>query len=270
MLTPAETASYHADGLVIPKFRFDDSVQQHLSQLAQATLEQTTGQRPESINCPYLENWTEGLTPDICQRWLEIAGHPEIVSRVKSILGKNIILWGGQFFCKPATDGLEVPWHQDGDYWPIKPLNTCTVWLAIDDADSGNGCMRYIPGSHKAKTIFPSSVDDREDLALNQVTHADAFDVSTARDDELQSGEFSLHDVYLVHGSAPNRSARRRAALVLRFMSADSLYDRSTQLGSGTAHYNTRFPVRPIYLVSGDAGNNNDDFLRRHPVLGSR
>lgn len=268
MLTQAEIETYHKDGLVKPNFRFSADMRQTLSQLTRTTLARTVGQRPESINCPHIDNWTEGLDADICNGWLAVAGHHDIVARVKSVIGDNIILWGGQFFCKPATDGMEVPWHQDGDYWPIRPLNTCTVWLAIDDADSGNGCMRYIPGSHQQQTIFPSFIDNRQDLVLNQVTSQEAFDVSIARDDQLQSGEFSLHDVYLVHGSAPNTSARRRAALVLRYMSADSRYDRTIDPGGGTAHYNTRFPVRPIYLVSGDPGDNDDEYLRRHPSLG--
>ena len=196
MLTQAEIETYRKDGLVKPNFRFSVDMRQTLSQLTRTTLARTVGQRPESINCPHIDNWTEGLDADICNGWLAVAGHHDIVARVKSVIGDNIILWGGQFFCKPATDGMEVPWHQDGDYWPIRPLNTCTVWLAIDDADSGNGCMRYIPGSHQQQTIFPSFIDNRQDLVLNQVTSQEAIDVSIARDDQLQSGEFSLHDVY--------------------------------------------------------------------------
>jgi ectoine hydroxylase-related dioxygenase (phytanoyl-CoA dioxygenase family) len=47
-------------------------------------------------------------------------------------------------FCKPAVIGHEVPWHQDGQYWPIRPRATVTAWIALD-----NGCMRVIPGSHR-------------------------------------------------------------------------------------------------------------------------
>ena len=43
-----------------------------------------------------------------------------------------MILWGGQLFCKPAHTGLEVPWHQDGQYWPITPLATCSSISVLD------------------------------------------------------------------------------------------------------------------------------------------
>ena len=167
-------------------------------------------------------------------------------------------------FCKPARIGLEVPWHQDGEYWPISPLKTCSVWLAIDDATIDNGCMRYIPGSHKECKLFPHREDLRNDLVLNQVTEEAYFDADTARNDELLAGQFSLHDVFLIHGSQPNRSANPRAAFVMRFMPAASLWDRTSDKDSGSAHYQTHFSTRPIYLMRGDAGANME-LISRHP-----
>ena len=46
---------------------------------------------------------------------------------VSGVIGDDLILWGAQVFCKPASGGFETPWHQDGHYWPIRPLATCTV-----------------------------------------------------------------------------------------------------------------------------------------------
>ena len=66
---------------------------------------------------------------------------------VEAPIGPDVILWGCRIFCKPGGDGLEVPWHQDGHYLPIRPLATCTVWLALDRSDVGNGCLRVTPPS---------------------------------------------------------------------------------------------------------------------------
>ena len=124
--------------------------------------------------------------------------------------------------------------------------------------------MRYIPGSHKTGELFPHRQDERDDLVHNQVTEEAYFDADIARDDELRGGEFSLHDVFLVHGSQPNRSDKRRAAYVLRFMPASSLWDRTTDKQSGSAHYQTHFSTRPIYLMRGTAGANTK-LISRHP-----
>jgi ectoine hydroxylase-related dioxygenase (phytanoyl-CoA dioxygenase family) len=64
--------------------------------------------------------------------FLDLARDPEIVDLVSGVIGDDVILWGCHVFCKPAGDGYETPWHQDGHYWPIRPLATCTVWVALE------------------------------------------------------------------------------------------------------------------------------------------
>ena len=262
-LSPQEKNVYQKEGLVKPDYSLPRETVERMLILTERTLAATVGQPSESIVCPYLPGWN-GLPEQITREWLELSGIPEIVECVASVLGPDLILWGGQLFCKSAHTGLEVPWHQDGQYWPITPLKTCSVWLAIDDVNTENGCMRYIPGSHRKRELFPHREDQREDLVLNQATEESCFDEATAKDDELQAGCFSLHDVFLIHGSQPNRSAKRRAAYVLRFMPASSLWDRSTAKESGSAHYQTHFSTRPIFLLRGNAGANTE-LISRHP-----
>ena len=120
-----------------------------------------------------------------------------------------------------------MPWHQDGRYWPIRPLATCTVWVALDRSGPENGCMRYIPASHRNGHVYRHRRDARPDLALDLVLEDGEADMDAARDVVLQTGMMSLHDVYLVHGSNPNRSGKRRAGLAMRYMPATSHFDRS-------------------------------------------
>ena len=67
-----------------------------------------------------------------------------------------------------AGDGMEVPWHQDGHYWPIRPLATCTAWVALDDSTVENGCLRVIAGSHREQSLLEHERDNREGLVLNR------------------------------------------------------------------------------------------------------
>ncbi|HLQ43143.1 MAG TPA: phytanoyl-CoA dioxygenase family protein, partial [Planctomycetaceae bacterium] len=78
----------------------------------------------------------------------DLITNPRIVDCVADILGPNLIGWGSHFFCKMPQDGKSVAWHQDASYWPLTPSKTVTVWLAIDDADRQNACMKFIAGSH--------------------------------------------------------------------------------------------------------------------------
>ncbi|MDZ4687160.1 MAG: phytanoyl-CoA dioxygenase family protein [Planctomycetaceae bacterium] len=150
----------------------------------------------------------------------DILCEPRIVDAVSDLLGENVIGWGSHFFCKMPGDGKAVAWHQDASYWPLSPSKAVTVWLAIDDADVENACMRFVAGSHHhgAMTFRPS--DPNEHNVLNQ-TIDDVERYGHFVDDELLAGEFSIHSDLLLHGSEANVSNRRRCGLTLRYAAAD-------------------------------------------------
>ena len=82
--------------------------------------------------------------------------------------GENLIGWGSHFFCKLPHDGKRVSWHQDASYWPLTPSKAITAWLAIDDADVGNACMRFIPGSHVLGHLTYTLTENDDANVLNQ------------------------------------------------------------------------------------------------------
>ena len=73
----------------------------------------------------------------------DLMHHPKILAYVHDLLGPELIGLASHYFCKMPKDGTTVSWHQDASYWPLTPSKTVTVWLAIDDADIDNGCMRF-------------------------------------------------------------------------------------------------------------------------------
>ena len=140
--------------------------------------------------------------------------------RSASLLGENVIGWGSHFFCKMPQDGKQVAWHQDASYWPLSPSKAVTCWLAVDDADVENACMRFVSGSHHhgAMTFRPS--DPAEHNVLNQ-TIENVEQYGQFVDDCLKAGEISLHSDLLLHGSEANMSDRRRCGLTLRYAPVD-------------------------------------------------
>ena len=150
----------------------------------------------------------------------DILTEPRIVDYVSDLLGENVIAWGSHFFCKMPHDGKAVAWHQDASYWPLSPSKAVTVWLAIDDADRENACMKFVAGSHHHghMTYRPSSPDEHN--VLNQtIDDPEAFGQIVY--DELRAGQVSMHSDLLLHGSEANDSDRRRCGLTLRYCSAD-------------------------------------------------
>jgi Phytanoyl-CoA dioxygenase (PhyH) len=154
-------------------------------------------------------------------RVYDLLTEPRIVACVKDLLGENVIAWGSHYFCKMPRDGKAVAWHQDSSYWPLTPTKAVTVWLAIDDADVENACMRFLPRSHLHGHIPYRTSTDGEGNVLDQTVENPEQYGGPPVDVELQAGGISIHSDLLLHGSEANHSDRRRCGLTLRYCTAD-------------------------------------------------
>ncbi|MFZ4662177.1 MAG: phytanoyl-CoA dioxygenase family protein [Caldilineaceae bacterium] len=212
MLTQEQIAAYNRDGYVkgLRVFSTEEITEQrrYFDDLLAKVI--AKGGNSYSISTAHL---TYGKVYDLLT-------HPRIVAYVKDILGDNVVGWGSHYFCKMPHDGKRVSWHQDASFWPMTPSKTVTVWLAIDDADVENACMRFVPGSHHYGHLTYHLSEETENNVLNQtVDNADQFGEPV--DDVLQAGEISLHSDLLLHGSEANDSDRRRCGLTLRYCATD-------------------------------------------------
>ena len=178
-------------------------------------------------------------------------------------LGSNFALWNSSLFAKPARNGLETPWHQDGEFWPIRPLATCTVWIAIDEANKQNGCLRIIRGSHKNRRLRKHNTVNDKKFTLHQVLDPREYDEVDAVDLELKRGQISLHDVYLLHGSKANESSKSRRGMTLRYMPTTSVFDRRV---ANELHENlgvVNHSERSLFLMRGVDESKLNDFRLR-------
>ena len=233
MLTKKQIASYQEDGFVIPDFKMPendllDIENKHFDLIKEY---------PEYINyCPAI------LLKD--ETFLKYCMNAQILKFVEQLIGNHFALWNSSFFAKPAYNGFETPWHQDGQYWPISPLATCTVWLAIDDANEENGCLRFIKGSHKDKKLKQHSRNNKTNLTLHQELSKEELDESNKVSLILKRGQISLHDVYMVHGSKENKSPKSRRAMTMRFMPLTSKFNHDFVFDS-----DPKFKINKIYPI---------------------
>ncbi len=171
----------------------------------------------------------EGRFPFI----LDLAKTPAILDLVEGILGPNISLFNSQLVFKDPGDG-EYFWHQDAiaNYAEFlhpaavpagMPL-TLRMWLAIDDADRGNGTLRIAPGSHRRGLLHHELARWRDYDGAPQIPPS-VFDASDAPYIELKAGEFCLFHDCAVHGSDPNSSKRRRWAVAIHYTRPDVRFD---------------------------------------------
>ena len=256
-LQPDEIARYRSEGWLVPRWRLPTAQVATMREALDELLRRNPGVRPEKLVSAHIEQaGAPGATDNGegvrgVAAFLDLARDPEIVDLVSGVLGDDVILWGAHVFCKPAGEGYETPWHQDGHYWPIRPLATCTLWLALEPSTRANGCLRVIPGSHRGQVLHPHLHEDRPDLTLQQRLAAGAFDEAAAVNIELQPGQMSLHDVHMIHGAAANTSTQRRTGIALRYMPATSHFDRRLKPVDGQTGVAVNFAQRPLWLLKG-------------------
>jgi hypothetical protein len=261
-LTAEEKRFYGAQGYVVPGWRLAQAKVDAMRSALDKLIADNPGIRPEKLVSAHLEDGAEGVKGS--RAFLDLARDPELVELVSGAIGEDVILWGCQVFCKPGGDGLETPFHQDGHYWPIRPLATCTAWIALDPSTRENGCLRVVPGSHAGKKLYSHLREDRDDLVLTNRISDPAFDEKTAVDIELEPGQMSLHDVYMIHGATVNRSPRRRAGVAIRYMPGTSVFDRELMPASRTSGYLVDFSSRPLWLLKGRDRTGRNDFRIGH------
>ena len=245
MLSPVEVERYERDGYVVPDYRLPLETIEAIK----ADHARLVARHPEFADyCSSLFVYDLGF--------LNYARHPGILDMVAQLIGPDIALWNSSLFAKPARVGTRTPWHQDGEYWPIRPLATCTVWIALDASTRENGCLRFLPGTHRGRTLASHHHNDAAGNALPLELDAEHVDESKAVDVELQPGQVSLHDVYLMHGSEPNTSGHPRRGMTLRFMPTSSVYHHDLRNNAVDAQ-------RTVFLLRGTDRSGHNDFRLR-------
>lgn len=135
------------------------------------------------------------------------------------LLGGAVRFWHDQLFCKPANHGGVVAWHQDYSYWTrTKPVAHLTCWIGLDDSTEENGCLQYIPGSHRWDLLPITGLAGDMDSIKEVLTDDQWEQMQNPVAIEMKQGQASFHHPFLVHGSKQNHSSRPRRAIVINMV----------------------------------------------------
>lgn len=151
-------------------------------------------------------------------------------SIARQLHGDDMVYDYDQLLAKPPFhEDAIFEWHQDLAYWPVTPdTRTATLWLALDASTPENGCMRFVPGSHREPKL-------REHTAQSN-KREDSHTISTRLEesDEVRCvpilrGDATVHGERVLHGSGGNISNGWRRAYVVAFRSAETVKEERRQ-----------------------------------------
>lgn len=182
-LSQSELEKFHRDGYIGPFDLYQkDEMERSLQTLRPKLLNTKKAiysQDKAVSGITNLSNYDRHLDVDF------LAAHitrPEIVDRVSSILGRDTLCWRSEFFPKyPGDEGTD--WHQADNFsnvagskhpqivWPEDAQfgGTITVWAAFTEATIENGCLQFIPGTHRTMNYDESKTMDYQSDAINKM-----------------------------------------------------------------------------------------------------
>jgi len=228
-ISEADVASFHENGYLagVPVLD-DDQVEQLRTELARLTNPDHPGrewwyefhsnesQDPERVLFHALGAWR--IEPG----FHDILWHPAVTVPASQLLGGAVRFWHDQLFCKPPHHGGVVAWHQDFSYWTRTwPMAHLTCWIGLDDTDESNGCLLYVPGSHKWDLLPITGLAGDMDAIRAAVSPEQWVALQEPVPIKLRRGEAAFHHPLMVHGSSTNSSDRPRRATVINVCRSD-------------------------------------------------
>jgi hypothetical protein len=137
---------------------------------------------------------------------------------VEPLVGPGGAMWSGALVFASERGAAAATWRQDGAAWPPHRIETVSVRVALDRVDRDNGCPRLLPRSHERLVREIRNARDPRRLALP----LDRIDPTIVVEAVRDRGEITLYDGRTFRCEPPNRSGRRRAAVVFRYAPAES------------------------------------------------
>jgi ectoine hydroxylase-related dioxygenase (phytanoyl-CoA dioxygenase family) len=146
--------------------------------------------------------------------WHQIYTNDAVCAIARHFLGSDdLVLKFNSCFLKPAKTGSSTPWHQDNGLWRDGDRESFNFWMAIDPATKENGCMQFIPASHRGEIIphieYPGGIHG--ELPREHV--AEMIDKLGLHHIELDPGSAVCWHSNLYHFSPPNVSEKSRIAV---------------------------------------------------------
>jgi len=167
------------------------------------------------------DNVTQIMWPSLYFNANEGPLHQRATALAKALLGDDMEMDFDHLIYKAPGNDIPFPWHQDEGYWrhgmkglEFSDLRSTSIWIALDDADTDNGCMWMVPGSHLLGYFEHRPV--KEGHHTLEVLGADQW-TAKGKSYPVPAGGAVLNTGRTLHYTGGNASNRHRRAFIVNF-----------------------------------------------------
>jgi len=227
-LTDAQIASYRENGFLMIDGFLDAEELEEWRRCTEEAVAIRVGKADDLQNQRdpggyYAQVFTQALRLAEIHEGMRRIMHDERLGRMAGTLAgvDGIRIWHDQALIKPPF-GNPTAWHLDNPYWSFSSRDALSIWVALDDATLGNGCMWYLPGTHREARF------ETVGIGTNQ---ADLFRVYTewrtipSVSCPCAAGSAVFHNGLTAHGAGANMTNRPRRAMTCAYMPDGSLFN---------------------------------------------
>ena len=152
----------------------------------------------------------------------ELMHDPRLGRMAAALAGVDgIRIWHDQALFKPPF-GNPTGWHLDNPYWSFSSSDSLSIWVALDDATRDNGCMYYLPGTHKTATYQNAGIGQNQaDLFKFYPEWRQIDSVGCP----CPAGSAVFHNGLTAHGAGANMTNRPRRAMTCAYMPDGSTFN---------------------------------------------
>ena len=117
----------------------------------------------------------------------------------------------------PGQVSKETNWHQDAPYWPMDPVGALSAWIALDDVSVENGCLQFVPGTHKHGRLEPISLTTEGESVVERFKEQ-GYSAPEPVAMPMRAGGVTFHHGCTFHYAGPNRTDKPRRAFAIIFI----------------------------------------------------
>lgn len=226
-LSDEQIATYRDNGFLVIEGFLDSDELAHWQRVTDEAVEERLASNEELVGNGNLTNQNdpESYYARVFTQCLKLADtHPEMRDimldpRLGEMAGTlagvdGIRIWHDQALFKPPF-GNPTAWHLDNPYWSFFHKGALSLWVALDDATLGNGCLWYVPGTHKLATSENVGIGQNlSDLFKHYPEWREIAPVACP----CPAGSAVFHNGYTAHGAGANMTNRPRRAMTCAYM----------------------------------------------------
>lgn len=220
MLTQEEIAAYHEQGFLrIAGVLASDEVDELRRELDQLIQDWAT------TNAGWTGPWRDVyMSPDVEKRsmlthlhdlhfysaaWCRAVTKPALAEAMADLLGSpNVELHHTTLHLKPPETGMPFPLHQDSPFYRHEQPGYVDAIVHLDDTTDDNGCLRFVPGSHRGGHL--EHIEEVDGRQVSPHLPTDSWPLDGTEPVPAKAGDVVAFSIYTVHGSRINRTPRWR------------------------------------------------------------